>query len=261
MSDDECSKVFSRWSKGKLSSYLTEITAVVLKKKEEDGSSLVEKIKDVAGQKGTGTWTLMEGIERKVYIPTIFEAVSMRNYSSARRRPEAAGSKNKPLAADNGKRHPDKDRLLSRLENALYISQLCCYAQGIELILKASEDFGWKIDPADTVTLWENGCIIRSVLDHEIVEALKESPKKTYNILYLNNFSCLDRELDEYRDIAAYAVNNGISIPALQASLSYYDAYHMERMPINLIQGLRDCFGAHTYERIDREGTFHSAWE
>jgi 6-phosphogluconate dehydrogenase len=260
MSADECSEVFLRWSKGKLSSYLIEITAVVLKKKEEDAGNLVDKIKDVAGQKGTGIWTLWEGIERKVYIPTIFEAVSMRNYSAVRQTLRIDG-KASEAKTNRKKPNPEKDRLLSGLEKALYISQLCCYAQGIELIQKASEDFGWEIAPADVVSLWENGCIIRSALACEIADTLKTSGNKVNNILYLEKLKDIAEGIDEYREIAAFAVENGICIPALLASLSYYDAYHMEQMPINLIQGLRDCFGAHTYERIDREGIFHSKWE
>ncbi len=259
MNADECSRVFLEWSRGRLSSYLTEIAAVVLKKKE-DGSNLVDKIKDVAGQKGTGMWTLGEGIERRVYLPTIYEAVSMRNYSAVRR---MAGSKQSGVIkpAENTERNPaDRTRLLAGLESALYISQLCCYAQGLELIQKASEELGWRVNLANVGSLWKNGCIIRSKLACEIVDGLIAN-ESVDNILYLNKFNELEQEIAEYRHIAAFSAENGICVPALQASLTYYDAYHMEKMPINLIQGLRDCFGAHTYERIDRKGTFHSTWE
>jgi len=255
MSCEECSEVFANWSKSRLSSYLIEIAAIVLKKKDEDGTNLVEKIKDVAGQKGTGKWTLQEGIDRKVYIPTIFEAVSMRNYSEIRQCVSKLDSRVDTLEIE-------KDKMISELEKALYISQLCCYAQGIELIDKASREFGWNIDLAKVVSLWENGCIIRSKVIGDIVEALSSNTLgKEINILHMEKFSSIKQEIIAYRTVVAFAIMHGVSIPAMSASLSYYEVYQMDKMPINFIQGLRDCFGAHTYERIDKTGTFHTTWE
>jgi 6-phosphogluconate dehydrogenase len=255
MSCDECADVFANWSKGRLSSYLIEIAAIVLRKKDDDGQNLVEKIKDVAGQKGTGKWTLQEGLDRKIYIPTIFEAVSIRNYSEARQ--YISNQDNRTNATNI-----DRENMISGMEKALYISQLCCYAQGIELIGKASADFGWNIDLADMVSLWENGCIIRSEIIGDIAEALRaDMPIEKRNILLMEKFKDIKKDILDYRSVIAFATMNGISLPALRTSLSYYEVYQMDKLPINLIQGLRDCFGAHTYERVDKTGAFHTNWE
>lgn len=248
----EIAELFAHWKNTELNSYLIEITAAVLAKKDEDGEPLVEKILDVAQQKGTGSWTLEEAIARGVYTPTICEAVFTRNFSQdVQLRKKGAQVLKATINAVQLEGYEEK------LRNALYLSMIISYAQGIALIEKASREYGWEIDLPLAVSLWREGCIIRSELLKDIVKALKESEK---NILLSQSFGDLEKGEKALRKISAKAIEAGIAVPTLLSVISYYDSCRTEKMNVNIVQGLRDCFGAHTYERTDKEGSFHTVW-
>lgn len=249
---NEIIDTFESFKDGQLNSYLIDITVDVLKKKDGDGAPLVTKILDVAKQKGTGSWTLQEAIDKGVYIPTICEAVFER-YFSANQKLRNEGSKilkcnSKPINIDNYK---------EALKNSLLLGIICSFAQGLELIKKASDYYNWSIDMAAAAALWQDGCIIRSELLKDIIKALKGEYK---NLLLTPEFS-FAIELEKYlRNLVVNAIEAGISVPVTVSALSYYDSLRAERMSVNMVQALRDCFGAHTYERIDKEGSFHTIW-
>ena len=250
---EEIVRCFERWQKSKLDSYLIDISVLVLKKMDEDETPLVEKILDVAEQKGTGKWTLLEGIERGVYIPTIYEAVSARNFSGKKQLRSLGRqrlfSSGKPVCLENAE---------EVLGNALLMGIILCYSQGLELIVKASEEEQWGIDVSALADVWRNGCIIRSQLLGEIkkVQIEEEHP-----LLLDPVFSCMKELEPSLRRVNEMATEAGIALPGLASTLHYYDYYRMEQMPVNFIQALRDCFGAHTYKRNDMEGCFHTQWE
>lgn len=249
--------VYEGWKRGDLAGYLMDITvAVTGKMDEETGRPLLDCIRDVAGQKGTGNWTLREALERGVYAPTICEAVFARSFSH---NTELRSLGARVLARPQPR--PAGDGAIGDLEDALYAGMICSYAQGIELIRKASADFGWGIDLRNAVDLWRSGCIIRSRLLGLISDALGEEPDAP-NLLTTGRFSQLLAGLQgPWRRTAELAVSGAVAAPALLSTVSYYDGCHTEKMPVNLVQGLRDCFGAHTYERVDKPGSFHTNWE
>ncbi len=251
----QAAAVFSRWRAGALAGYLIDITALVLEKTDpETGTPLVTKICDMAGQKGTGNWTLIEGIERGVYIPTIAEAVFARNLSQKKALRQAgaralSGPQNRAVFYEEA------------LQQALYAGMICCYAQGLELIAAASAEFGWGIDIEKTVSLWRGGCIIRSALLYDIMESYREQPK-LQNLMLSPRFAARLNDLsDGWCQTVTAAVMGGFAIPALCSTRTYYDSCRTDPMPTALVQGLRDCFGAHTYRRVDKEGAFHTDWE
>lgn len=252
LSHQEIAELFAYWKNTELNSYLIEITAAVLAKKDDDGAPLVEKILDVAQQKGTGSWTLEEAIARGVYAPTICEAVFVRNFSQdVQLRKEGAQVLKAATSAIQ------LDGYEEKLRYALYLSMIISYAQGIALIDKASREYGWEIDLPLAVSLWREGCIIRSELLKDIVKALKGSEK---NILLSQSFGDLEKGEKALRQISAKAIEAGIAVPTLLSVISYYDSCRTEKMNVNIVQALRDCFGAHTYERTDKEGSFHTVW-
>ncbi|MDD4842863.1 MAG: NADP-dependent phosphogluconate dehydrogenase [Anaerotignum sp.] len=252
LSHQEITEIFTRWKHTELNSYLIDITAAVLAKKDGDGEPLVEKIRDFARQKGTGSWTLEEAIARGVYAPTISEAVFSRYFSQdTQLRKEGSQVLQvtiKPITLENYEK---------KLKDAFYLAMLVSYAQGIALIQKASADYGWEIDLPLAVSLWREGCIIRSELLQDITKALKESDK---NILLSQSFGDLGKREQALRQISAKAIEAGVAVSTLLSVISYYDSCRTEKMNVNLVQALRDCFGAHTYERTDREGRFHTDW-
>ncbi len=253
LSRDETLRCFEQWKREGLDSYLIDISITVLKKMDEDGSPLVEKILDVAEQKGTGKWTLLESIEREVYIPTIYEAVSARNFS----RKKKLRSQGCRQLYSSGK--PARlEQAPETLGNALLLGIILSYSQGMELIVKASEMEQWNIDTAVLADVWRDGCIIRSRLLGEIRQAEISSERP----LLLDEIFSYIKELEPaLRIVNESAVEAGIALPGLASALHYYDYYRMEQMPVNFIQALRDCFGAHTYRRKDMEGVFHTKWE
>lgn len=253
---------FEEWQTSRLDSYLIDISAAVLKKMDEDGTPLVEKILDVAEQKGTGKWTLLESIERGVYIPTIYEAVSARNFS-AKKDLRAFGkdqlSSSGGLVQTKGSEAPVQLECPEKtLGDALLLGIILCYSQGLELIVKASDEENWGIDVSALADIWRDGCIIRSRLLGEIK---KVQVKEEHPLLLDPVFSYIGELEPSLRKVNEMAVQAGVALPGLASALHYYDYYRMEQMPVNFIQALRDCFGAHTYKRIDKEGYFHTKWE
>ncbi|QOX64876.1 NADP-dependent phosphogluconate dehydrogenase [Anoxybacterium hadale] len=250
---DEIETTFSEWQSGRLNSYLIEITVLVLRKRDEDGTPLVDKILDVAKQKGTGNWTAIEAIERGVYAPTLCEAVFSRHFSANQRIRTEGNQK----LTDSGMPMKLK-QYKTQLEGALLAGIICSYAQGLELIQKASDENHWRIDLSETAALWREGCIIRSPLLETIMEALQE---EVSNLLISEKFSFITSLEPTWREVVIQAQRAALSVPTLVSTLCYYDRIRGGKMPANLVQALRDCFGAHTYERTDREGPFHTNWE
>ncbi len=257
LSNQEIAGTFKDWSKGALDSYLIDITLLVLEKEDPlTGGQLVDYILDVAQQKGTGSWTLIEGMERGVYIPTISEAVFARYLSKNTHLRQMGNALFTPpehnFVLQNGQ---------NSLEEALLAGIICSYAQGIELIRKASKDFGWGIDLPNVISLWRGGCIIRSSLLEKITYALRQQPDID-NLILTEEFAPQLNQLQKtWREVVAQGMMAGLAEPALASTITYYDSIHTDKMPLNLVQALRDCFGAHTYQRIDREGDFHTQWE
>ncbi len=250
----EISKIFKKYNEGKLKSYLFEISGEVLGKKEGDGY-LVDFILDKAAQKGTGKWTAMDALDRGVGLSTITEAVYARVNSSY-----------KDLRVELSKNHTksdpetkiELDQFVKVLEDALYAAMLISYAQGYHLIQTASDEDKWNIDLAEVSRIWEGGCIIRA----EILNTLHKAFEKTTGHLF--EIEELAKEVNQaipaLRKISIFGFSKAIPLPGLSTALSYYDSMTSERLPANFIQGLRDYFGAHTYERVDKKGSFHTEW-
>lgn len=252
--------IFQKWNEGQLHSYLIEITAEVFKTQDADtpdpSDFLVDKILDKAGSKGTGKWTSQEAMDLPVSIPTIDMAVAMRDISVYKdERVQAAklykSSVNKIEITQND---------LNHIENALVFCFTIAYAQGLSMLAKASDELNMNIPLPDVVKVWKAGCIIRSALLGNFAEAFKKDPKLP-NILLDNEIvELLKNREQSLREIIQIGVNAKIPMAGMMSALGYYDAYLSDRMPTNLIQAQRDLFGAHTYQRIDKEGVFHTEW-
>jgi 6-phosphogluconate dehydrogenase len=255
----ELAAVFGEWNKGRLQSYLIEITAAVLAKQDAGSqTALVDAIDDEAEQKGTGRWTSQSALELGVPLTGITEAVFARMLSSQKaERVNAAGILAGPAAA--GSVHADP-ALVDDVRDALYASKIVAYAQGFEHLQAGSREFGWNLDLGALATIWRGGCIIRAQFLDRIKEAYAVSPDLPNLMLAPFFQEALASAQPAWRRVVKAAVDQGVPIPALASSLSYYDGYRRARGPANLIQGLRDYFGAHTYHRLDREGSFHTRW-
>jgi len=259
----EIAERFRGWNDSELESFLIEISARVLAKTDEaTGKPLVDVILDAAEQKGTGRWTAQDALERGVPLTGITEAVFARGLSALKdRRVHAA----EVLAGPNGRgssgRTPSGDQQLARdLEHALYASKIVSYAQGFAQMAAAADDEGWNIDLGSMATIWRGGCIIRARFLDRIREAYDHEPNLA-NLMLADFFAqALEEAQDPWRRVVARAAELGIPTPAFSSSLAYYDGYRRARGPASLIQGLRDLFGAHTYKRVDRDGTFHVMW-
>ena len=255
---EEIARVFERWNGSELESFLIEISATVLAKVDDaTGKPLVDVILDSAGQKGTGRWTAQNALELGVPLTGITEAVFARSLSALKGEREAAAGR---LAGPaEGGRSADA-QLAADLEDALYASKIVSYAQGFAQMAAASNDEGWKLELGGMATIWRGGCIIRARFLDRIREAYEAEPDLP-NLMLAGFFAdALERAQDPWRRVVARAAELGIPAPAFASSLAYYDGYRRARGPASLIQGLRDLFGAHTYKRIDREGTFHTLW-
>lgn len=212
---------------------------------------------DAAGQKGTGRWTVADALEIGVSIPTIIAAVNARIISSYKQeRVEASKVLTGPTATFEG----DKKAFVTKVRDALYCSKMCSYAQGMALLSKASETYGFHLDLGECARIWKGGCIIRARFLNKIKHAFDENPTLP-NLLLAPEFkqTILDRQ-EAWRDVIATAAKVGIPVPAFSASLDYFDSYRRDRLPQNLTQAQRDYFGAHTYLRTDKEGVFHTEW-
>ena len=259
MSIDDIADVFKSWNETELKSYLIEITAEVLSKKDDDGLPMVDKILDVAGQKGTGKWTSISALKEGIPLSLITEAVLSRFLSS---------QKDERVKANDLYQHQvkkfkgDKLAFISDLKYALYIAKIISYAQGFSLLRQASQTYDWDLNYSSIAKLWKAGCIIRSVFLDKIAMAYQNNHQLN-NLLMAEYFKkeISDRE-SSLREVVSHAVLNGVPTPALSSSLAYLDGYRTKRLPANLLQGLRDYFGAHTYERVDKDRGefFHTNW-
>jgi 6-phosphogluconate dehydrogenase len=259
MTADEMHEVFKEWNQGELDSYLIEITADILKYKDEDGSPLVEKILDTAGQKGTGKWTAIASLDLGVPLTLIAESVFARALSFQKEeRVEASKILSGPEIQFSG----DKKEFIENIRQALYASKVISYAQGYSLLREAAKEYKWNLDYGNIALLWRGGCIIRSVFLGKIKEAYDKNPELPNLILDPYFKSIIDNAQDSWRKVVGTTINNGIPVPSMAAALTYYDGYRNERLPANLLQAQRDYFGAHTYERIDkpRGEFFHTNW-
>ncbi|MDQ3856605.1 MAG: NADP-dependent phosphogluconate dehydrogenase [Chloroflexota bacterium] len=264
LSAPEMAEIFERWNEGKLNSFLIEIAAKVLSYVDtETGTPLVDLILDEAEQKGTGRWTSQNAIELGIPIPTIDAAVWSRGISALKGERTAASEVLHGPQPDGATASFDKDRLISALENALYVSKISSYAQGFVLLRVASDTYGWDLNLSELARIWKGGCIIRAELLDTIQRAFERDPSaRPTNLLLDPHFAqVINASSDDWRYVVHVARQLGIPVPAMSASLDYFDSYRAERLPANLVQGLRDYFGAHTYRRVDREGTFHTQWE
>ncbi|NLB50360.1 MAG: decarboxylating NADP(+)-dependent phosphogluconate dehydrogenase [Clostridiaceae bacterium] len=259
MDNQAMHQVFAEWNESELDSYLIEITRDILAYKDEDGTEIIDKILDTAGQKGTGRWTAATALEEGEPLTLITEAVYSRSLSSFKdERVEASKILTGPRHEFTG----DKSILLKHLKDALFASKIISYAQGFSLMRAAAKSHQWKLNYGDIALMWRGGCIIRSVFLGDIKKAFDKNPELS-NLMLADYFQAqLDRVQTGWREVCAEAMRNGIPVPAMSAALSYYDGYRSERLPANLLQAQRDYFGAHTYERVDRPRGefFHTNW-
>ena len=258
MSALEMKEIFAEWNKGELDSYLIEITAEILGKvDEETGKPLVDVILDRAGQKGTGKWTSQEALDLGSPAPTIAEAVFARYMSAAKdERIKASEILKGPSTLFEG----NKSQFIEDIKKALYASKICSYAQGFDLMAKASKTYNWNLNLGNIALLWRGGCIIRAQFLDKIKQAYEENPK-LQNLMLAPYFKqSLEDCQSAWRNVVSTAALNGIPTPSFSSALAYYDSYRTHTLPANLIQAQRDYFGAHTYERVDRQGIFHTIW-
>jgi 6-phosphogluconate dehydrogenase len=251
-------KIFEEWNSGDLESFLIEITAKVLQKTDDKtGGPLVDVILDQAEQKGTGRWTAIDALELGVPLTGITEAVFARTLSSLRDERKAAAATLAGPVPGQGENRTD---LVEDIRQALYASKVVAYAQGFAQMRAASAVNGWGLDLGAMATIWRGGCIIRAQFLNRIRDAYAEHPD-IENLLMVPYFTeAVANAQDAWRRVVVTATQQGVAIPAFASSLSYYDGYRRERGPANLIQGLRDYFGAHTYHRTDTDGVFHTRW-
>lgn len=260
MTDDEMQEVFRAWNRTELDSYLIEITGKILGVKEKDGVPLVERILDDAGQKGTGKWAAAAALNEGVPLTLISESVFQRCLSSMKdERIHANAVYNRTIPAFSG----DKKHFIEEIRKALYASKIISYAQGYTLMREAARSHNWNLNYGGIALIWRGGCIIRSAFLGKIKEAFDRNPELS-NILLDPFFKeTFEQMLPSWRNVVSTAVTCGIPVPAFASALSYFDSYTTERLPANLLQAQRDYFGAHTYERIDRERgqLFHTNWD
>ena len=258
LSSEELYDVFSQWNKGELDSYLIEITRDIFTKKDElTGQPLVEVILDKAGQKGTGKWTSQSALDLGVPTPTITEAVFARCMSAYKEERVLAST---ILTGPSKQYTGNKEQFIQAIHDALYASKICAYAQGFALLKAASKEYNWDLNFGEIALLWRGGCIIRARFLERITEAYSQDG--ALSNLMINPFfsNVLMRTQDNWRHVVTTCKELGIPTPSISASLDYYDSYRMAVLPANLIQAQRDYFGAHTYERTDRPGVFHTDW-
>jgi 6-phosphogluconate dehydrogenase len=255
----EMHSIFAQWNRGALKSYLIEITAHILARKDEEtGQPLVDVILDEAQQKGTGKWASQNAFDIGAPIPTINAAVESR-ILSAQKAERVAASKVLRGPAPMF-RYDDKDRMVQAIEQALYASKVASYAQGLALLRAASAEYKYDLRPGEIARIWRAGCIIRARLLGDIMQACQRQPGLV-NLLLDEAFrAAVESRQQAWRTVVQAAVAAGIPVAAMSSALAYFDAYRTERLPANLTQAQRDYFGAHTYRRTDRDGVFHTEW-
>jgi 6-phosphogluconate dehydrogenase len=254
----ELHQVFADWDKGPLNSYLIGITRDIFTRvDEESGQPLVEVILDQAGQKGTGKWASQNALDLGVSVPTITEAVFARCISAIKKERVTAS---KLLSGPSATYQGDRQAFIEAIRQALYASKICSYAQGFALMKEAGKEYGWELNFGEIAKIWRGGCIIRAQFLHRITEAYQREPGLPNLMLAPFFKEVLESAQEQWRHVLATATTLGLPIPAFTSALAYYDSYRRERLPANLIQAQRDYFGAHTYERVDKPGTFHTEW-
>ncbi|MET0391903.1 MAG: NADP-dependent phosphogluconate dehydrogenase [Chitinophagaceae bacterium] len=258
LSNDELHTVFNTWNEGELQSFLVEITAhIFLKQDELTPQRLIDVVLDKAGAKGTGKWTSQDAMDIGVAVPTIDIAVIMRSLSAIKDERVAAAALYKPAVKTAG---AGRDQLIAQLRDALYSATILCYAQGLAMLQKASAELQMDIPMKDVVKIWRGGCIIRSSL-LELFMSVYTGKKAVPNILLSKKIASLvKRKSGGLRKTVRLAAAHKIPAAGLMSALAYLDAYSTAQLPVNLIQAQRDYFGAHTYQRTDREGSFHTEW-
>ena len=259
MSDDEMHEVFAEWNKGELDSYLIEITRDILAYKDEDGSPIVEKILDTAGQKGTGKWASIAALDEGIPLTLIGEAVFSRCLSAIKEERVAAS---KVLSGPEVRFDGDKAQFIKDIKDALYAAKIVSYAQGYTLMRAAAKTYGWNLNYGGIALMWRGGCIIRSVFLGKIKEAYDSNPGLSNLLLDPYFKEIIEKAQAGWRRVCATAIANGIPVPAMTTALGYFDGFRCERLPANLLQAQRDYFGAHTDERLGapRGQFFHTNW-
>ncbi len=258
LSNEELHQTYDKWNKGRLQSFLVEITSKIFDRQDDlEAGQLVDKILDKAKQKGTGKWTSQNAMDLGIPVPIIDIAVSMRQISAL---------KEERVKADAlyGRPHPqdvDKDSFVEKAEQALYFAFIMAYAQGMHQLADASNEYGYELNLGEIAKIWRAGCIIRAALLADITEAYQENDTLENLLLSPSFKKKVEDTVDAARELVAYGAVNGIPLPGLSNALTYFDSYTSARLPLNLIQAQRDFFGSHTYERLDREGIFHTEWE
>lgn len=258
MDADALHETFARWNSGELDSYLIEITADIFRKRDQEtGKPLVDVILDTAGQKGTGKWTVQSALDLGVSVPTIAEAVFARIISSLK---EERVEASKILPGPSVTGNIEKEKFKDAIRDALYASKICSYAQGFALMQAASKENTWDLKPGEISMIWRGGCIIRAHFLQRIKDAYDRNPALKNLLLDPYFREVIEKTQHAWRWVVSEASKLGIPIPAFSSALSYYDSYRHERLGANLLQAQRDYFGAHTYQRIDKEGIFHTEW-
>ena len=269
LTNDELYDVFSDWNKGELESYLIEITRDIFSVKDDKGDGyLVDKILDVAGAKGTGKWMSQLALDLGVPSTLVTTAVYARCLSAAKEArvraskvlPAPGASDNASFAAPVKNLVADKKAFIEAVKQALYASKICSYAQGFVQLQEASKEYDWNLNYGDCALLWRGGCIIRAQFLDRIKEAFDAEPNLENLLLYPYFKDAIAKAQESWRAVIIAATQLGIPVPAFSTALSYYDSYRLARLPANLLQAQRDYFGAHTYQRTDTEGTFHTEW-
>ncbi len=256
----ELADIFAEWNKGILDSFLIELTAKVFTvKDDETGKPLVDMILDKAGQKGTGKWTAQIALDLGIQIPTIAAAIDGRGLSSIKEERVKASQQIKGPAISSKE---DKKQLIDAVRDALYDSKVCSYTQGMRLIKAASDEYKWNVNLREMARIWKGGCIIRAKLLDEIMKAYDRNPNLPSLLLDDSFKKQVESTQANWRKVVSVAVTNGIPVPAMGGSLSYFDSYRTADLPQNLTQAQRDFFGAHTYERVDHpeKGFMHTDW-
>lgn len=255
----ELHEVFAEWNKGELDSYLIEITSEIFKEiDDETGEPLVEMILDKAGQKGTGAWTSKNALDLGVPLPLITESVFARTISALK--DERVRASKVLISPEVPKYEGDREELIEAVRKALFMSKICSYAQGFAQMRAHSEENNWNLQYGDIAMIWRGGCIIRAQFLQNIKEAYDRNPELE-NLLLDPYFKDIVGEYQSaLRKVVSVAVEQGIAVPCFSSAIAYYDSYRAENLSANLIQAQRDYFGAHTYERKDKEGTFHTNW-
>ncbi|EEV59983.1 NADP-dependent phosphogluconate dehydrogenase [Enterococcus faecium] len=260
LSVEEMADIFKEWNQGELDSYLIEITADILTRKDDEGTGkpVVDVILDAAGNKGTGKWTSQSALDLGVPLPLITESVFAR-YISAYKEERVQASK--ILSRTNDFEFTgDKKELVEKIREALYFSKIMSYAQGFAQLRVASKEFDWDLPFGEIAKIWRAGCIIRARFLQKITDAYEKNPE-IENLLLDDYFVEITKKYQQsVRDVVALAVQAGVPVPTFSSAIAYFDSYRAERLPANIIQAQRDYFGAHTYERVDKEGIFHYSW-